>query len=349
MQAVLFDTFKGPLRVADVPEPVPHPDGVVIDVKATGLCRSDWHGWQGHDADIRTLPHVPGHEFAGTVAEVGSEVRNWRSGDRVTIPFVAGCGSCFECVAGHPQVCERQFQPGFTAWGSYAERVAIRYADCNLVRLPENLDFVTAASLGCRMATAYRAIAQQGNVRPGDWVAIHGTGGVGLSAIMIASALGARPIAIDIRPEPLALAQKLGAEAVIDATEIQDIPARVREITGRGANVSLDALGNRTTATNSILCLARRGRHVQVGLLAGAEANPPLPMGPVVSQELEIVGSHGMAASAYSELLALVESGRVQAARLVSDRISLHEAPARLAALNDFAELGVTVIDRFDR
>lgn len=347
MHAVLFDHFKGPLRVANVPEPVPSPDGVVIEVKATGLCRSDWHGWQGHDADIRTLPHVPGHEFAGIVAEVGAEVRNWHPGDRVTIPFVVGCGRCFECLAGHPQVCEHQFQPGFTGWGSFAERVAVRYADRNLVRLPEELDFVTAASLGCRMATAYRAVAQQGNLRPGDWIAIHGTGGVGLSAVMIASALGARPIAIDIRQEPLAMAKELGAVEVVNASENPDVVARIREITGRGANVSLDALGSRVTATNSILCLARRGRHVQVGLLAGAEANPPLPMGPVVGQELEIVGSHGMAASGYPDLLQLVASGRVEAARLVTDRISLDEAPSRLAAMSEFSELGVTVIDRF--
>jgi alcohol dehydrogenase len=345
MRALLFEQFKGPLRVAEVPDPVPHPDGVVIEVKATGLCRSDWHGWQGHDADIQSLPHVPGHEFAGLVAAVGDSVRKWRVGDRVTIPFVAGCGSCWECVAGHPQVCERQFQPGFTAWGSFAERVAVRYADCNLVRLPEKLDFATAASLGCRTATAYRAVAQQGRVRPGDWIAIHGAGGVGLSAVAIAKALGARPIAIDIRPKPLALALELGAEEVVNAAETPDVPQRIREITGRGANVSLDALGSRVTATNSILCLARRGRHVQVGLLAGDQSNPPLPMGPVISWELEIVGSHGMAAIAFPELLELVTSGRVPIAQLVTRRISLDEAPACLAALNDFSELGVTVIE----
>lgn len=347
MKAVLYDSFRSPLRVADVARPRPEPDGVVINVKATGLCRSDWHGWQGHDADIKSLPHVPGHEFAGVVAEVGDAVRHWQVGDRVTMPFVAGCGSCPECVRGQPQVCDRQFQPGFTAWGSFAEFVAVRYADQNLVRLPSELDFATAASLGCRMATAYRAVAQQGNVKPGDWVAIHGAGGVGLSAVAIARALGARPIAIDIRAEPLQLATELGAEVVIDASTVDDVPLRVRDITGRGAQVSLDALGSRTTAVNSLLSLAKRGRHVQVGLLAGVEANPPLPMGPVVAWELEIVGSHGMAAGAYPELLDLVATGRIPANRLVTDRISLDEAPPRLAALDEFRELGVTVIDQF--
>jgi len=347
MKAITFTKFRGPLSVADVAEPKPQADGAVIEVRATGICRSDWHGWQGHDADIQTMPHVPGHEFAGVVAEVGSEVRNWRPGDRVTMPFVAGCGKCPECSGGNPQVCDHQFQPGFTAWGSFAERVAVRYADANLVRLPEELDFVTAASLGCRMATAYRAVAAQGQIRPGDWVAVHGCGGVGLSAVAIASALGARPIAIDINAAPLRLAAELGAVSVIDASQVGDVPAAVRELTDRGAHVSLDALGSRTTATNSILSLRKRGRHVQVGLLAGDQANPPLPMGPVVANELTIVGSHGLAASGYPELLDLVVTGRVEAAKLVTRTLPLSEGPQVLATLDDFAGVGARVINEF--
>ncbi|WP_145246747.1 zinc-dependent alcohol dehydrogenase family protein [Aeoliella mucimassa] len=345
MQAVVFDEFRGPIRVDEVAEPECAPDGAVIEVHATGLCRSDWHGWQGHDADIRVLPHVPGHELAGIVAEVGRDVTCWKPGDRVTMPFVAGCGTCPECTTGNAQVCDQQFQPGFTGWGSYAERVAIRYADFNLVRLPESLDFATAASLGCRMATAYRAVAAQGQLRPGDWVAVHGCGGVGLAAVAIAAALGARPIAIDIRQQPLELAQQLGAAEVLDASHIDDIPAAVRQLTGRGADLSLDALGSRTTATNSILSLRKRGRHVQVGLLAGDQSNPPLPMGPVIAHELEIVGSHGLAARDYPRLLDLVVRGRLEAAKLVTRSILLSEAPAALAAMDHFDEVGVAVIE----
>ncbi len=347
MQAVTFHQFRGPITVADVPEPACPPDGAVIEVRATGLCRSDWHGWQGHDADIQSLPHVPGHEFAGVVVEVGSEVRHWRAGDRVTMPFVAGCGRCPECAGGNPQVCDHQFQPGFTAWGSFAERVAVRYADANLVRLPEGLDYVTAASLGCRMATSYRAVTAQGQVRPGEWVAVHGCGGVGLAAVAITAALGGRPIAIDIRDEPLELARSLGAEHTIDARVVDDLPATVRDLTQRGADVSIDALGSRTTATNSILSLRKRGRHVQVGLLAGDHANPPLPMGPVIANELEIVGSHGLAARDYPQLLDLVVTGRLDAAKLVTRTLPLAAAPAALAAMDNFAEIGVAVINEF--
>ena len=150
-----------------MPAPEPSPGGAVIRVEATGLCRSDWHGWQGHDPDIRTLPHVPGHELAGVVESVGTGVRSWRPGDRITVPFVCACGSCAACESGNQQVCERQTQPGFTHWGSFAEYVAIDHADANLVALPEEMTFTTAASLGCRFATSYRAVTAVGRVRAG--------------------------------------------------------------------------------------------------------------------------------------------------------------------------------------
>ena len=206
MKAVVYEQFGQSPKVQNVADPAPTAQGVVIKVEATGLCRSDWHGWMGHDPDIR-LPHVPGHELAGTVQAVGSQVTQWRAGDRVTVPFVSGCGHCFECNSGNHQVCEHQFQPGFTAWGSFAEYVAIDYADTNLVRLPQDLDYATAASLGCRFVTSFRAIVDQGRVRPGEWVAIHGCGGVGLSAIMIASAMGANVIAIDRTSDKLDFAE----------------------------------------------------------------------------------------------------------------------------------------------
>ncbi len=347
MQAVTFQEFRGHLSIAEVPEPTCPADGALIDVRATGLCRSDWHGWQGHDADIKDLPHVPGHEFAGVVVEVGSEVRNWKTGDRVTMPFVAGCGRCEDCASGNPQVCDHQFQPGFTGWGSFAERLAVRYADANLVRLPESLDYVTAASLGCRMATSYRAVTAQGRLRPNDWVAVYGCGGVGLAAVAVAAALGGRSIAIDVRPEPLKLAEELGAVHTVDASDVDNVPNAVRGLTGRGADMSIDALGSWATATNSILSLRKRGRHVQVGLLAGDHANPPLPMGPVIANELEIVGSHGLAARDYPPLLDLVVTGRLDAAKLVTRTLPLADAPAALAAMNDFGEVGVAVVNEF--
>jgi alcohol dehydrogenase len=246
MRAVIYDEFAKRPTIENVPNPTPEAHGVVLRVMATGLCRSDWHGWMGHDPDIR-LPHVPGHEIAGIIEAVGKDVVKWKIGDRVTLPFVCGCGDCPECMSGNHQVCDRQFQPGFTHWGSFAEFVAINYADINLVRVPDEIDYVTAASLGCRFATSFRAIVAQGKVSAGQWVAIHGCGGVGLSAIMIANALGANVVAIDIADEKLKLARSVGATATINATESKDVVESVRSMTKGGAHVSIDALGSPVT------------------------------------------------------------------------------------------------------
>jgi alcohol dehydrogenase len=341
-----YEAFQGPVNVEQLPDPAPAPDGVVIRVGASGLCRSDWHGWMGHDADIR-LPHVPGHELAGVIEAVGAEVTRWRSGDRVTLPFVCGCGRCPQCASGNQQICDHQFQPGFTHWGSFAEYVAVRYADVNLVRLPESLDFVTAASLGCRFATAFRAVVDQGEIAEGQWLAVHGCGGVGLSAILIARALGARIIAIDIDAAKLELARTLGAEIGIDARQANDVPAAIREHSGGGAHVSLDALGSPVTCYNSIAGLRKRGRHLQVGLLAPDERDARIPMGPVVANELQVLGSHGMQAHRYPQLLAMITEGTLRPEQLIGRTIGLDQAAEALVTMDRFSNPGVSVIDAF--
>jgi alcohol dehydrogenase len=344
MKAMLFERFGQTPEIRDVPDPAPAPDGVVIEVVATGLCRSDWHGWMGHDTDIR-LPHVPGHEFAGTIAAVGRDVRRFRAGERVTVPFIAACGRCAECHAGHQQVCEQQFQPGFTHWGSFARFVAIDRADHNLVALPESMEFATAASLGCRFATSFRAVVDQGRVRGGEWVAVHGAGGVGLSAIMIARALGARVVAVDVEARKLDLARAMGAEAVVNAREVASVVEAVRETTGGGAHVSLDALGHPETCFNSIAGLRRRGRHVQVGLLLAEHARPTIPMDRVIAFELEIYGSHGMQSWRYDAMLAMISAGTLRPDRLIGETISLAAAVPALTAMGSRAPDGITIID----
>lgn len=345
MQAVLYRQYRSPLTLENVPDPVPPPDGVVLRVGATGLCRSDWHGWMGHDPDI-TLPHVPGHELAGEVVEIGREVKHWRVGDRVTVPFVGGCGSCPTCRAGDQQVCPDQFQPGFTHWGAFAQYVAIHYADTNLVRLPESIDYVTAASLGCRFATSFRAVVDQGRVRPGEWVAVHGCGGVGLSAVMIARACGARIIAVDIRPEQLDLARELGAEHTLSAHSTEVVSA-IRDLTGGGAHLAIDALGHPETLRNALLGLRRRGRHVQVGLLAPEQLPAPVPLDRVIAYELELLGSHGMQAHRYPAMLGMIAAGQLDPQRLVHGTISLAEVVTELPRMDEFLHPGMLVATGF--
>ncbi|MGW5613931.1 zinc-dependent alcohol dehydrogenase family protein [Streptomyces sp. NPDC003877] len=344
MRAVVFERYGETAEVREVADPEPAEHGVVVRVEATGLCRSDWHGWQGHDPDI-TLPHVPGHELAGVVEAVGPRVGRWRPGDRVTVPFICACGTCPSCAAGDHQVCERQTQPGFTHWGSFAQYVALDHADVNLVPLPGEMSFGTAASLGCRFATAYRAVVHQGRLAAGEWVAVHGCGGVGLSAVMIAAAAGARVVAVDVSPRALELARTFGAAHCVDAAAAPDTAAVVRDLTGGGAHLSLDALGAPATCAASVNGLRRRGRHVQVGLLPSPEGTTPVPMARAIALELELLGSHGMPAHGYPPMLELVRGGVLRPDLLVTSTIRLEEAPAALAAMGTAPGAGVTVVE----
>lgn len=347
MKAAYYSEFGNPLSIENFPDPTPSDTGVVVRVKATGLCRSDFHGWMGHDPDIQFLPHVPGHEMAGVIEAVGKDVLRWHVGDRVTLPFICGCGHCPRCASGNHQVCDHQVQPGFTHWGSFAEYVAIYYADTNLVCLPDDIDFVTAASLGCRFATSFRAVVDQGRVSAGQWVAVHGCGGVGLSAIMIADALGANVVAIDINDEKLDFARSVGARETINATLTENVVENVMDLTGGGAHVSIDALGSPATCFNSVANLRKRGKHVQVGLMVADHKNAPVPMNKVIANELEILGSHGVQAYRYSDLLSMIQAGKLAPEKLIGKTISLEESLEALPDMNSFSGTGVTVINQF--
>jgi alcohol dehydrogenase len=346
MKAAIYETYQGLITVQNVIDPIPKEHGVVISVKATGLCRSDWHGWMGHDKDIE-LPNVPGHELAGTIEAIGKNVKNFHIGDRVTVPFVCGCGSCGQCLSGNHQVCDHQSQPGFTHWGSFAEYVALDYADINLVKLPEEINYITAALLGCRFITSYRAIAAQGKVSGGQYVAIHGCGGVGLSAIMIAHALGAQVIAVDINDETLELAKELGAIATINARQNTNIVEQIKTISHGGVHVSIDALGSTNTCYNSIANLRKRGKHIQVGLMTGNHKNPNVPMDMILAHELEIIGSHGMQAYKYPDMLEMIKNGKLHPEKLINKTISLKESTDAIPNMGKFDHKGVWVIDSF--
>jgi alcohol dehydrogenase len=341
MRAVLFDRFQAPAEVVEVDDPVARPDGVVLQVASTGLCRSDWHGWMGHDSDVQ-LPHVPGHEFAGTVVSVGSSVANHAIGDRVTAPFVCGCGTCPQCVTGNAQTCLRQQQPGFTYWGSFAEYVAVPWADHNLVAVPAAISFNSAAALGCRFATSFRGLRQRGNLTPGQTAVIFGCGGVGLSAVMIAVAAGAQVIAVDVNPAALQLARQFGAQHSLAAGfDTPDVAAAIEQLTNGGADLAVDAIGSAEVVNTAIRALRPRGKLIQLGLLVTPVT---VDVAALISRELEWLGSHGMAAHCYPELLAGISAGDFEPAALVTREITLDEAPAALAAMGNSGPAGVTVI-----
>ncbi|MFQ5783730.1 MAG: zinc-dependent alcohol dehydrogenase family protein [Alphaproteobacteria bacterium] len=350
MRAAVMEGVRQPLVVRDMSDPEVAPDGAVVRVEANGICRSDWHGWVG-DWDWLGLrfefPHVLGHEFSGVIEEVGREVRAFKSGDRVIVPFSQGEGSCEFCRQGFQNLCERPIAPGFEYWGGFGRYVAVPHADVNLVVLPEAIGFVEAASLGCRYMTSFHGLVDQGRVAAGEWVAVHGCGGIGLSAVQIATALGANVIGVDIDPEKLEKAKALGAVATVHAGNADPAKA-IRALTKGGAQVSVDALGIAETCRNSVRSLRRRGRHVQIGMTSSAErGDVALPIDLIVGKELVVTGSHGMHVPRYAALLAMIEAGKLRPAELVSRTVPLEEAGAVLAAMDEFATLGITVIDRY--
>lgn len=350
MKALVLEDFKKPLIVREMPDPECTPDGVVLRVEANGVCRSDWHAWQGDWDWVGIefpLPHVLGHEFTGVVEEVGANVKNFKPGDRVIVPFTIGDGTCPYCQSGHHNICENIHMPGFSSWGGFGRYAHIPKADANLVPLPENISFVEAAGMGCRFMTAFHGVTDQARVRAGEWVAIHGCGGVGLSAIQIATALGANVIAVDIGEEKLELAKKLGAVATVNGKTNNAVEA-IHEITKGGAHVSVDALGIKQTCQASISSLRKRGRHLQIGLTTRAEEGMiPIPIDAIVLQEIQIVGSLGMQPSRYPYMLQMVEKGKLNPGSLVTQTISIEEAPRIFSEMSSFQNLGVTVVDKW--
>ena len=347
MRAALFETFRQALTVVQVPDPVCPPDGVVIRIMACGVCRSDHHAWVGLDPDV-VVPHVPGHEFAGVIAATGPRCTRWKKDDRVTAPFILACGECPDCLGGDPTVCNHQHVAGFSSWGAFAEMIAVLHADFNLVRIPEALGFAETAGMGCRVTTSFRALVDRAKLQPGEWLAVHGCGGVGLSAVMIGTAMGARVVAVDVNEAALAMASALGAAMTLNVTSMADVGETLRDMTDGGAHVSLDALGITATFHNSIRSLRKLGRHVQIGMPVGKHMEPTIPLLEIVySRQISIMGTRGIAASRFPALLAMVEQGSIDPARLITHRISLDQAGAAIAAMDGYTGTGITVIDRF--
>lgn len=370
MKAALYSDFNARIKVTSVPKPkLNSPTSVIVQVMATGVCRSDWHGWKGHDSDIKEhgLPFIPGHELSGIVVQYGDSVKKIKNGDRVAIPFILSCGSCAECRLDKPTVCLDQSQPGFTMYCSFAEYVEITRADRNLRVLPSSVSFVEAAALGCRFTTAYRAVVQQGlglankycsnSESLGKVLCVFGCGGLGLSCIMIAKAFQEEGnidsiIAVDVSEKALDKALELGADYVVNVKELgsndKAVRNKVMELTsGLGAELTIDAAGFAATCENAVLTCRRGGRMVQVGLPIGGRP-PQIPMGMVAGKELEIVGSHGFAATELPDLLNLVASGKLQVKKLIEKEVNLIEGVEALMAMDAESPLGMTIITRFD-
>jgi len=350
MRAAVLEALRKPLVVKEMPDPQCPPNGAVIKTEAEGVCRSDWHLWMGDWFWVGLAPNMPfvmGHEFCGVVEEVGKEVRNFKRGDRVVVPFSQGDGSCEFCRTGHSNVCNTPQIPGVTYWGGYGSLVGVPGADLNLVKLSEKVGFVDAASMGCRFMTSFHGLIDQAQVQPGEWVAVHGCGGIGLSAINIAAAVGANAIAVDLDDRKLELAKKMGATHVVNAKNTDAVNA-VMDITGGGAHVAVDALGSAITCRNSIMSLRKRGRSLQIGLTTQAEKGEvSMPIDRIVLMELQLIGTVGMQPSRYPAMLQMVENGHLAPGAMVTEKIKLDQASRVIDQMTTFQNVGTAVITSF--
>ncbi|MCA0872873.1 alcohol dehydrogenase catalytic domain-containing protein [Seohaeicola saemankumensis] len=345
MRAAVLRDWRAPLDLTTLADPEPPAGGVVLRVLACGVCRSDWHAWTGADSDV-ALPHVPGHEYCGEVVAVGAGVTRWRVGDRVIAPFILACGSCPDCAAGNQTICADQVVPGFTTPGAFAEMIAVHHADSNLTALPEEMAPEVAAALGCRVTTAWHALTGRAQLRGGEWLAVIGGGGIGVSAMLLGKALGARVVVVDVAPDKLEFARGLGADAVVDASQ-GDAAEAIRDLTGGGADVAVEALGIEATTVTALSCLRKLGRMVQVGMPAGDHATMAIPMDRVYSGQLAVFGTRGMPSWRYPSLLSLLSAANLDLSPLVTRTIGLSQATEELAAFDRPAPPGVAVITDF--
>lgn len=349
MKAARLVEIAQPLVVEDVPVPDPGPRDAVVRVAVEGICRTDWHTWMGDWSWVGLAPPLPitmGHEFAGDVVAVGAEVSSVAVGDRVAVPFHEACGRCAYCRSGRTNLCDALEFLGMTHDGGYAEYVRVVNAELNCVPLPDNVGYEDAAALGCRFMTAWHAVQHQAGLRAGEWLSVHGVGGVGLSAVQIGTALGARVIAVDIDERKLAAARAQGAAATINGRDV-DVAQAVKEVTGGGAHVALGGLGTESLVRAAILGLRKGGRLVQVGLTSKREQGiVGIPLDELIEAELSIIGSVGNPHVHLPPLLSLVGDKRLDPAGLVTERVALDEAQGVLERMTSFDTVGFALIDR---
>jgi D-arabinose 1-dehydrogenase-like Zn-dependent alcohol dehydrogenase len=343
MRAAVLRTYNADLVMTDVPDPACPPDGVILKVMACGVCRSDWHGWTGEHPRVKP-GQIGGHEYCGEVVAAGPLAKH-KVGQKLIAPFILACGSCPSCQSGQSNTCPNQRLPGFTEPGAFAEYVAVPF-DHNLTVLPDTMSPTLAAGLGCRVTTAWHALTGRAALQAGEWLAVHGTGGIGLSTLILGRAMGARVIVVDIVPEKLAHALSLGAEAAVDARE-GNTAALIRDLTNGGAHVSVEALGIAATTNASIECLRPLGRHVQVGMPVGHTAHMQINMNAVYMGNLALFGTRGMPSWRYPSLLSLIEAGRVDLSPLIARTVALSDVSRELAAFNGPTPPGVAVVTDF--
>ncbi|MBB3971844.1 alcohol dehydrogenase catalytic domain-containing protein [Hansschlegelia beijingensis] len=344
------------MEVKNIPIPNIGDDDILVRPSASGICRTDWHVWNGDwtwGGLKLPLPIVLGHEIGGVVERVGANVRHLKPGTRVCVPFNYADGDCPYCRKGLQNLCDNPAW-GFTTQGSggFAQFARVPNANLNCVALPENVTEKDAAALGCRYMTSFRAVKTRAQVQGGETVVVVGCGGVGRSAVQIAAAMGALVVAIDTKDSALEASKALGASYAINSSGLT--PFEVREsldklVGSRGADVAIDAMGGQNSTLTSLHTLAKGGRLCVAGLTTQDDRGEiTLPIDMLVFKEWSLVGTLGNPHSDYPELLRLVDSGKLQPSKLITEEVGLKDVQSVFDRMPSFKTEGFVVVTDFN-
>jgi 6-hydroxycyclohex-1-ene-1-carbonyl-CoA dehydrogenase len=320
MRAAVFYGPGQPLRVEEVPRPAPGPGEVLVQVAGCGVCHTDLHYLDHGVKTFAPPPLILGHEAAGVVAALGAGVVGRAVGDRVLVPAVVACGQCEACRRGRENICDGLRMFGNNIPGGYAEYLVAPAKDC--IPMPPEIPLEEGSIIADAISTPYHAVKNRGRVRPGEWVAVFGCGGLGMNLIQCAVAFGGRVVAVDVNPQKLETAERLGASAVFNPRDVDRVDKAVKKATAGGVDVAFEAIGKPETIRSAFDSVRRGGRLCQVGFCA---EEVPLSTAKIMYYEIEVIGSLGCPTVEYPGLIDLVRRGRIQVESMVTAKFPLED------------------------
>ena len=322
MKAAVFHEPKQPLKIEEVETPKIESHEILVKIAACGVCNTDMHYIDHGVPTFKKPPMILGHEPSGIVEEAGAGVKNFKVGDRVLIPPVFSCGYCANCRLGRENICFNMVMLGNHIDGAFAEYTKVPAKDCQ--HLPEELPLEESSIIADAISTPYHAVKNRAQVRPGDSVVVFGCGGVGINVVQVASAAGASVIAVDIVDNKLDMAKKLGAQHTINASDKEDkaLLKEIRTLTGGGADIAIEAIGNPKTIELASAAVKAGGLHCQVGY---TRHSVPMNAGRLMFREIEIKGSLGCRPVDYPNIIEMVKTGKIQLEPVVTHKFKLED------------------------
>ncbi len=293
---------------------------MLVKIAACGVCHSDLHYTDHNLPTFKKPPLILGHEASGTVAALGDGVRTWSTGDRVLLPTVYGCGRCYNCRQGRENICDRSVMFGNNVDGAFAEYIVVDQK--NLFSLPDELPLVESCVIADASTTPYHAVANRGQVKPGDKVVVYGCGGIGANVVQMAAVAGGMVVAVDIVDEKLEWAKRMGATETINSSQVERVDKVVRKLTGGGVDVAFEAIGLPETQEAAFASTRNGGRLILVGY-----STKPMSLnsGRTMYREMEVVGSLGCPASEYPKVIELARAGKIMVEEIVTAHFNLDE------------------------